>query len=806
MKSEKITEFERKELRREYTGESMLKKSLMIKTGLGILVLAAMLSAQIREYQIHERGMLHETEFNTGEIGRAWQTGTSGNKTSVPLMEWPPYSKTVIDGLEYDGQHNILGAGFYIGANKEGEPGEENRIFGLCGAIGAGTPELSIGVYSFPLYMERTENYPLLPDGSLNPEYDPDEAEEIIRTSWATPTGITITRTSRAWSYPDYDDMIIYEYEMEYTGDTDGNPSTIEMTDNLRDVMFAANYGFAPSMFGFQRYYLEWKYDGGIYRGDLNNFWDSDWWLTFNMNLRNDLTDGSGAGKPEQDPDKFLDFARTGKHGGALESPQAPGYCILYYDTTHLAQVIPAEFDTDGRNESEAQKILKTNTVQSLTDYEGIDVYHQNLDGTIKWYIELDKNYHIRQPWSNKVSTGNVNSIKIKYEKDPINPSTRWSGVYTPGSTTWPELKGDKWIGRAAYPYRQSADAGMKHHTFGPYSMKLGDKIHFSMAEVVGYGAQPGKRIEGGQVATQWAATPSWNRSYTVAGEKMCDKYIDEFGYPDYVNSDSIITVTDVARKAFEMYAGKKVAAPVWPEDMNAHGVYQVPVPYPAPVIHVENVKGAKVKLTWSRAVESFEHPRLMGNLKEFYVMVSESGMGPWLTLDSIAVGSSLNSDDMYEYIDDGFYNGDSIMDFSVGEYRYYSVVSVDDTRHMSGKTNITRWKKDIAPVLKLGKVYVVPNPYRADRAGFQGEDEGKIGFFGLPVQCTIYIYSYSGQLVKTIHHPQPTKTADEAPDGYSSLTYQTTRVGQEMASGLYFFVVKAPDGTTSNGKFVILK
>jgi len=30
--------------------------------------------------------------------------------------------------------------------------------------------------------------------------------------------------------------------------------------------------------------------------------------------------------------------------------------------------------------------------------------------------------------------------------------------------------------------------------------------------------------------------------------------------------------------------------------------------------------------------------------------------------------------------------------------------------------------------------------------------------------------------------------------------------VGQEMASGLYFYVVTTPDGATSNGKFVIVK
>ncbi len=752
---------------------------LMVQTSFG----------QIREYRIHDRGMLHNTVFNTGEIGRAWQTGEAGNYTSVPVFEWPPYSKTIIDGIEYDGQHNILGAGFYIGANLASQPGEVNRLFALCGGVGASSPEVSIGRWSFPLYMEEIENFPLLEDGTLNLDYDPNEAEEIIRTAWASSTGITVTRTSRAWSYPDYDDFIIYEYELEYTGDTDGNPATIEQTEDLKDVMVALNYGFAPSMYGYQRQYLEWKYTGGIYRGDQNNFWDSDWWLSFNMNLRNNLSDASGAGKPEPDPDLFMEFATTGRNGGALGSPQAPGYAVLFYDTTHLAYVVPEDLDSLGQNDSEVQAVLRTSTLLSLDEYDEVDIYRENESGSFTWYYELDGNHHVKQPWSNKVSTGNTNSPKMMYEKDPINPTTRWSGVYSPGSTGWPELKGDHWLGRAAYPYRQSADAGMKHHTFGPYSMSIGDKIEFSYAEVVGYGAEPGKRIEGGQVINQWAATPTWNRAYTIDGQLMTTAYLDDFGYPDYVNSD-VVTVTQVTEKAFEAYLGTAPSVPVWPEDNPRNGAYTVPPPYPAPVISVLNYEGATVRLTWLPDQEAFEHPLLNSTLDKYYVWRAAAGMGPWTLVDSVMVGDPLNNDGRYEVID-------TEESFKVGEYRYYAVTSVDDAGKQSGKSNITRFGKNIAAVEELGDVYVVPNPYLASAGSFSGTDEGKIGFYGLPARCTIQIYSYAMQLVRTIEHDEQV---------YSNLNYQTTRVGQEMASGIYFYIVTTPEGDSSNGKFVIVK
>jgi len=744
---------------------------------------------QIREYKIHDRGMLHNTVFNTGEIGRAWQTGEAGNFTSVPVFEWPPYSKTIVEGIEYDGQHNIMGAGFYIGANLASAPGEQNRLFALCGGVGGSSPEVAIGRWSFPLYMDEIENFPLLEDGSLNPDYDPNEAEEIIRTAWASSTGITVTRTSRAWSYPDYDDMIIYEYDLEYTGDLDGNPATIEQTEDLKDVMVALNYGFAPSMYGYQREYLEWKYEGGIYRGDQNNFWDSDWWLSFNMNLRNNLSDASGAGKPEPDAALFMEFAQTGINGGALGSPQAPGYAVLYYDTDLLSYVVPEALDSLSQNDSEVQAVLRTSTLTSLDDYDQVDIYGENESGTFTWYYELDENHHVKQPWSNKVSTGNTNSPKMMYEKDPFNPTTRWSGVYSPGSTSWPELKGEHWLGRAAYPYRQSADAGMKHHTFGPYSLSLGDKIEFSYAEVVGYGAQPGKRVEGGQVITQWTQTPSWNRAYTIEGELMTSAYLDDFGYPDYVNSD-VRNVTQVTEKAFEAYLGAPPTVPVWPEANPKDGVYSVPAPYPAPVLNLKNYDFATVKLTWKADQEAFEHPLLTTDLAMYYIWRSEAGMGPWTLLDSIEVGSPFNADGLYEYVD-------TEAEFRVGEYRYYSVTSVDSDGNQSGRTNLTRFSKNIASVEELKGVYVVPNPYRADVGSFSGTDEGKIGFYGLPSKCTIQIFSYAMQLVRTIEHDA---------DQYSSLNFQTTRVGQEMASGIYFYVVTTPDGDDSHGKFVILK
>ncbi|MDZ7295877.1 MAG: T9SS C-terminal target domain-containing protein, partial [candidate division KSB1 bacterium] len=117
-------------------------------------------------------------------------------------MEWPPYSRIVLERRNYPGQHNSFGSGVWIAGTRP-----SGRKYAFCGAVSnsSGDPVPVVGVYSMPLDIQRIENFPVLADGTLNPSFNPDEAEEIIIARWDTPVGIRVTRTSRAWSYPGYD-------------------------------------------------------------------------------------------------------------------------------------------------------------------------------------------------------------------------------------------------------------------------------------------------------------------------------------------------------------------------------------------------------------------------------------------------------------------------------------------------------------------------------------------------------------------------------------------------------------------------
>ena len=111
------------------------------------------------------------------------------------------------------------------------------------------------------------------------------------------------------------------------------------------------------------------------------------------------------------------------------------------------------------------------------------------------------------------------------------------------------------------------------------------------------------------------------------------------------------------------------------------------------------------------------------------------------------------------------------------------------------------------------GKVYVYPNPYRADadyrEHGFEGRTEDDrpddrvraINFANLPPKCKIYIYSLDGDLVRLLEHDMD----PDDPSHSHHIWNMITRNTQMVVTGLYYWVVEAEDGTTQMGKLVII-
>jgi hypothetical protein len=187
---------------------------------------------------------------------------------------------------------------------------------------------------------------------------------------------------------------------------------------------------------------------------------------------------------------------------------------------------------------------------------------------------------------------------------------------------------------------------------------------------------------------------------------------------------------------------------------------------------------------------------------------------GPWTLLQEYDVANNERQGDIgisREYTDQGLLNNI--------EY-YYSVTafSKPDRYYPSLETSIAVNAIEVTPgpaaPEKVGKVAVVPNPYRSDisyseynppwetgtgKGNRWVEQDRRIQFINLPTPCEIRIYTLAGDLIQTIQHSNPDR-------GFADWNL-TSKVGQTVASGIYLFSVEDDkNGETQVGKFVIIK
>ncbi len=102
----------------------------------------------------------------------------------------------------------------------------------------------------------------------------------------------------------------------------------------------------------------------------------------------------------------------------------------------------------------------------------------------------------------------------------------------------------------------------------------------------------------------------------------------------------------------------------------------------------------------------------------------------------------------------------------------------------------------------ELNRIRVVPNPYlvaslyEPEFGELRREPLRQIQFINLPQECTIYIFTIAGDLVKTIEH--------NAPLGTEKWDLRAAG-GREIASGVYLYVVKTVDAQYKN-TFAVIK
>lgn len=626
-----------------------------------LLLLPSLSVGQLRDSRTHERGLLHQTVYNTGELGRAYDNGVGGVQLGFSSFEWPPNSRVVIDRTSYAGQHCSFGGGLWIAGTTP-----SGRQYMLCGAVSdvSGNPIQVEGIYSNPISIERIENYPVLGDGNLNTAYNPDEAEERIVAQWATPLGINVTRTSRAWSFPGYDSFIIYEYELRNT-----------TADTMSDVYIAWTYGIGPSMFGYQRTYNRWAevdYRGQNGEGSQFGRFDLKRWMTYNHERD---------GRP--DTTYFDLWSQPGDRGG-LNSPQAAGLMMLYYDYDHIAtrtqtrQVWPTPNDSIGIWDA-IGKVKQP----FLHRYE-----NGNLPAATKTLAWLDPNNQRKTG----VFQGTSDSTRLVTQLTPsnINNWYYWKGR-TKGSVNL------SWYNPAVHAYG-----------FYPYLLPPGQSMRFAVAEVVGYGpGVAGDRIysdlggnirAGADAGSYFNPVPSWSDTlqYPYLGSKpyIGSQYLQNHPLPWYV-TPGVVSIRDVADRAIQMFTGQPLQKydslqyePIGsrPGGIGAYNTILIPVPSPAITVTsgADTASGrAFNEISWGPQVESFSVPRLRAQFARYSILRAPEPLGPWHQLDTVGRHDPRYfRDSVYTFRDDSLVSG---------QICYYAVLSIDILGGKSGMTNMTK-------------------------------------------------------------------------------------------------------------------
>jgi hypothetical protein len=342
-------------------------------------------------------------------------------------------------------------------------------------------------------------------------------------------------------------------------------------------------------------------------------------------------------------------------------------------------------------------------------------------------------------------------------------------------------------------------------YSVGPFKLAPGDSVRIVYALVVG-SISKRKSYEVGQ------AFYSKNQNYpapagcvwdNATGKPITDnlppqykKYPALFADPTYTNKVAWIKDCWVATGKDSLF--KYASAAQW----NVRQGYNIPTPPPAPSVEVQS-RGDAVRITWgneSEAASDFAGYRLY------------RAIGSWKDSAWVPIYETKSPNVAHQYDDVSAIRGTAyfyyVAAFNNGSKTDFNgKKQVLESSMFANRTTIAA-KLARPYVDDLDKIRVVPNPFSLQASDlklqFPGEPN-KIMFYNLPQECTIRIFSESGDLIRTIEHKSG--TGDESWGLGSILNdQQATSEGQRPVSGLYIANITTPDGKVKNVKFLIVR
>ena len=324
---------------------------------------------------------------------------------------------------------------------------------------------------------------------------------------------------------------------------------------------------------------------------------------------------------------------------------------------------------------------------------------------------------------------------------------------------------------------------GAIYMSLGPFDeMKAGDDFRVVFAVV------------GGSLSREmrWDIGRRWkNGTLTWEGEDKIPPVGQAF-------PDLIPTAVDRAKDNWVATGKDSLFQNIYNAEWAVQHNYNVPKAPPPPSIEVWG-RPDRVQIVWGSESESasdfagYRVYRAVGSPDTTFTMIHESPGNTAHSFDDITAQRGVSYYYAVTAFDDGSQNQPGIENgLRPGE----SVESGILYNRTTEPVSLTR-----APGNTLADIRVVPNPYNitAAEAGLQfpGEND-KILFAGLPPECTIRIFTISGDLIKVLEH-----TDGSGDEPWSDLTTETRQI---VVSGVYIAHVETPSGESSFVKFVIVR